>query len=100
MMKKYFRLYRPGGRHVSGYRFGKLVQRRYIDLVATDTASPDLETFLEMLREVHGETDDETFGQCRVGYVDDKGVGLYYDPLEFLENEGSMPEYTLPEALA
>ena len=100
MMKKHFRLYRPGGRHVSGYRFGKLVERRYIELVPTDTASPDLKSFLDMLRDVHGETDDETFGQCRVGFVDEKGVGRYYDPLDFLKNEGNMPEPSALEALA
>ena len=30
-------LFEPGGRQVSGYSYGKLVERRYIDLVPTDS---------------------------------------------------------------
>ena len=53
-----------------------------------------------MLRHVRNETDPEAFDKCRVGHVDDHGVGLYCDPLEFLANDGLMTDVGQHEALA
>ena len=89
-MRERFRLYRPGGRAFSRYESGKLVERYYIDLVPADIASPDLEAFLDMLRDVRAETDCETFDKCRVVHVDEDGNDKHYDALEFLDNTGNM----------
>ena len=97
MMKKLFRLYRPGGMQVSGYKFGKLVERRYIELVPTETESPDQSVFLALLSDIRDEVDSDTFADCRVGHVDDNGVGRYYDALEFLQNKGLSRQLPLPE---
>ena len=94
-MRERFRLYRPGGRAFSRYESGKLVERYYIDLVPADIASPDLETFLDMLRDVRAETDSETFQKCRVVRVDENGNDKHYDALEFLENAGNMTQRSL-----
>ncbi len=100
MMEKRFVLYRPGGKQVSSYSFGKLVERRYIDLVPSEIASPDLDAFLALLRQTLDETDESFFRRCRVGHVDENGVGLYYDAREFLNSEGRMDEYSEPEPLS
>lgn len=100
MMEKQFVLYRPGGKQVSSYSYGKLVERRYIDLVPSEIASPNLDAFLASLRQARDETDEPFFRRCRVGHVDENGVGLYYDAREFLNSEGRMDEYSEPEPLS
>ena len=99
MTSKQYVLYALGGRQVSSYRFGKLVERRYIDLVPTDTASADLDIFLAMLGDRQQATDAADFGHCRVGYVDENGVGRYYDASEFLANHGIVDRYIEPNSL-
>lgn len=99
MTSKRYVYYVLGGRQVSSYRFGKLVRRRYIDLIRTEHESPDLDLFLVMLRQVQNETDPADFSQCRVGHVDENGAGLYYDAGEFLANEGRMDNYQEPQPL-
>ena len=96
MTKKRYVFYELGGRTVAGYSHGKLVERRYLDIVRTETASPDLDTFLDMLRDLQRQIDPLTFDECRVGFVDDNDVGLYFDPSEFLENNGVMESCRQP----
>ncbi len=81
---------------VRGISYGKLVEVRYLDVIRTEHESPDLDAFLAILRQVQSETDPADFSQCRVGHVDENGVGLYYDPLEFLAREGNMDNYSEP----
>ena len=90
-MKKYA-LFEPGGRQVRGFSYGKLVEVRYIDVVRTDTEAADREEFLEILRDAQKEREPSDFRQCRIGHVDENDVGEYFDPLEFLENDGKMHE--------
>ena len=89
-----------GGRQVSSYSFGKLVERRYIDLIPSEIESLDLNAFLVMLRDAQNEMDATAFGQSRVGHVDENGVGRYYDASEFLKRDGEMDEYSEPEPLS
>ncbi|MCY3978760.1 MAG: hypothetical protein OXG23_11740 [Chloroflexi bacterium] len=100
MMRKRYVLYVLGGRQVSSYSFGKLVERRYIDLIPSEIASQDLNAFLVMLRDAKNEMDETAFSQSRVGHVDENGVGRYYDACEFLKSEGRMDEYIEPEPLS
>lgn len=100
MMRKKYVLYVLGGRQVSSYSFGKLVERRYIDLIPCEIASQDLNAFLVMLRDAQNEMDATAFSQSRVGHVDENGVGLYYDAREFLKRDGEMDEYSEPEPLS
>ncbi|MDE2776011.1 MAG: hypothetical protein OXI77_08740 [Chloroflexota bacterium] len=99
MIRKQYVLYVLGGRQVSSYSFGKLVQRRYIDLIPSEIASQDLNAFLVMLRDAQNEMDTAGFSQSRVGHVDNNGVGQYYDAREFLKSEGRMDGYSEPEPL-
>ena len=85
-------LFEPGGRQVSGYSYGKLVERRYIDIVRAGVESTCKEEFLNHLRDANERFGVEKLRECRVGYVDDNGAGVYFDALEFLENEGNMHE--------
>ncbi len=100
MVRKQYVLYVLGGRQVSSYSFGKLVERRYIDLIPSEIASQDLNAFLVMLRDAQNEMDETAFSQSRVGHVDENGVGRYYDACEFLKSEGRMEGYSEPEPLS
>ncbi len=82
-MRKQFVLFKPGGRQISGYSYGKLVERRYIDVVPTKIASPDRDKFIQMVEQQ--QLTDEELRECRIGYVDDKGVGTYCSWQEFLD---------------
>ncbi len=81
-MKKYA-LFEPSGRQVRGFSYGKLVEVRYLDVVRTGIESPDREAFIEMVKQ--RQVTDEEMRECRIGYVDDKGVGTYYGWQEFLD---------------
>ncbi len=81
-MRKQFVLFQPGGKQISGYSYGKLVERRYIDIVPTNIASPDRDTFIQIVEQ---QLSDEELRECRIGYVDDNGVGAYYGWQEFLD---------------
>ena len=83
MSKKQFVLFEPGGRVVRGYSYGKLTEVRYIDVVRTGIQSPDRDEFIELVKAQ--QLSDEDLRERRVGYVDDKGVGAYYDWQEFLD---------------
>ncbi len=83
-------LFEPGGKTVSGYSFGKLVEVRYLDVVRSGIESADRQDFLAQLRATLDEFGTEKISECRVGYVDDNGVGDYFDALEFLANDGTM----------
>ena len=97
MTRKQFVLYEPGGRQVRGFAYGKLVEVRYIDVIRTGIESPDREKFIQLVEEA--QLTDEDLRECRIGYVDDKGVGLYYDAREFLKHDGRMDGYSEPEPL-
>ncbi len=81
MGKMKYVLFEPGGRQIRGYEYGELKEVRYIDVVPTGIESPDRDEFLSMLLELNN---DDLSG-CRVGYVDEHGVGRYCDPLEFID---------------
>ena len=82
-MRKKYVLFKPGGRQVSGYSYGKLVERRYIDIIPTEIASPDRDTFIQLVEKQ--QLTDEELRECRIGYVDDNGVGDYSSWQEFLD---------------
>lgn len=83
-------LFEPGGKTMSGYSFGKLVEVRYLEVVRSGIESYSKQDFLLQLRAALDEFGTDRIRECRVGYVDDNGVGDYYDALEFLANDGSM----------
>ena len=83
MKKKQFVLFEPGGRQVRGFAYGKLVEVRYIDVVRTDIQSPDREEFIQLVEQA--KLSDEELRDCRIGYVDEKGVGDYCSWQEFLD---------------
>ncbi len=75
-------MFEPGGRQVRGYDYGKLVEVRYIDVVPTGIEAPERETFLQQIRQQR--LSEEYLRACRVGYVDDNGVGIYCDAYDFV----------------
>ena len=81
---------------VRGISYGKLVEVRYLDVVRTGIESPNLAEFITLLEQQR--LSEEDLRECRVGHVDENGVGLYYDPLEFLANDGVMDQPSQPEA--
>ncbi len=83
MTRKQYVLYEPGGRQVRGFAYGKLVEVRYIDVVRTDIESSNREEFIKMVEQK--QLTDEELRECRIGYVDDKGVGTYCSWQEFLD---------------
>ena len=83
MNPKKYALFKPGGRVVRGISYGKLVEVRYLDVVRTGIESPDREEFIELVKAQ--QLTEEELRDCRVGYVDDKGVGTYCDWQEFLD---------------
>ena len=66
-----------------GFSYGKLVEVRYIDVVRTDIQSPDRDEFIQLVEQA--QLSDEELRECRIGYVDDKGVGDYCSWQEFLD---------------
>ncbi|MYD08721.1 MAG: hypothetical protein F4X02_01640 [Chloroflexi bacterium] len=78
-----FVLYKPGGRVVRGYSYGNLTGVRYLDVVPTGIESPNRDEFIQLVEQARL-TEDE-LGECRIGYVDDKGVGDYTSWQEFLD---------------
>jgi len=82
-MRKQFVLFKPGGRLISGYSYGKLVERRYIDIVRTGIESPDRDEFIRLVE--RQQLTDEELSECRIGYVDENGVGEYHGWQEFLD---------------
>lgn len=91
-------LFEPGGLTFSGYEYGKLVERRYIELEPTQIQSANLEEFLNLLRAALDRYGVEKMNDCRVGYGDDNGVGNHYDALEFLANDGALFSPTITPA--
>jgi len=87
MRPKQYVLYEPGGLKIRGYDNGQLIETRYIEVVPTDTKSPDRDNFLQLLTEL--QRDDLEY--CRVGYVDDNGVGVYCGALGFLDGTETVP---------
>ena len=88
MKRKRYVLYEPGGRLARGFAYGKLVEVRYIDVVRTDIQSLDRKELIQLIKQA--QLTKEDLRECRVGYVDDNGVGDYFDALEFLANDGTM----------
>lgn len=83
MTRKQYVLYEPGGHMARGFAYGKLVEVRYIDVVRTDMQSPDRDEFIQMVEQA--QLTEEDLRECRVGYVDDNGVGEYCSWQEFLD---------------
>ena len=83
MSRKQFVLYKPGGRVVRGYSYGNLTEVRYLDVVPTGIESPDRDEFIQLVEQAQLTEDD--LRECRIGYVDDKGVGDYCSWREFLD---------------
>ena len=91
-------LFEPGGRTVRGFEDGKLVEVRYLEVVRSGIESYSKQDFLLQLRAALDEFGTDRIRECRVGYVDDNGVGDYYDALEFLANDGIIePRTFTPE---
>ena len=85
MNRKQFVLYEPGGRVARGFAYGKLVEVRYVDVVRTDIESPDRDAFIKMVKQEN--LTDADLSECRIGFVDENGVGDYCSWQEFLEME-------------
>ncbi|MDE2748428.1 MAG: hypothetical protein OXI34_05660 [Chloroflexota bacterium] len=83
MNRKQFVLYEPGGRVARGFAYGKLVEVRYIDVVRTGIESADRDEFIQLVEQA--QLSEEELRECRIGYVDDKGVGTYHGWQEFLD---------------
>ena len=83
MSRKQYALFEPGGNVARGFRYGKLVEVRYLDVVRTGIESPDRDVFIGLVKDQNF-TEDE-LGAFRIGYVDDKGVGEYCGWQEFLD---------------
>lgn len=83
MTRKQFVLYEPGGNVSRGFAYGKLVEVRYVDVVRTDIESSERDGFLNKLEPL----DREYLRECRVGFVDDIGVGDYCDALDFIDRK-------------
>ncbi len=83
MNRKQFVLYEPGGRVARGFAYGKLVEVRYVDVVRTGIKSPDRDEFIKLVEQA--QLTEEELRECRIGYVDDKGVGEYSSWQEFLD---------------
>lgn len=83
MNTKQFVLYEPGGRVARGFAYGKLVEVRYVDVIRTDIQSPDRDEFIRLVEQA--QLSEEELRDCRIGYVDDKGVGDYCSWQEFLD---------------
>ncbi|MCY4020343.1 MAG: hypothetical protein OXG39_13125 [Chloroflexi bacterium] len=88
-MRKQFVLFEPGGRQISGYSYGKLVERRYIDVVRTGIESPDRDEFIQLVEQQ--QLTEEELSECRIGYVDENGVGTYSSWEEFLDPATAEP---------
>ena len=83
MRRKQYVLYEPGGQMARGFAYGKLVEVRYVDVVRTGIQSPDRDEFIQMVKQAA--LTDEELRECRIGYVDEKGVGDYCSWQEFLD---------------
>ncbi|MCY3865834.1 MAG: hypothetical protein OXG68_10395 [Chloroflexi bacterium] len=83
MNRKRFVLFKPGGRVVRGYSYGELTEVRYLDVVPIGIESPDRDEFIQLVEQA--KLTDEELRECRIGYVDDKGVGDYCSWQEFLD---------------
>ena len=80
MMKKKYVLYEPGGALARGFDRGELLEVRYVEVVPTDIASADRDKFVDLIKDL----DSSYLEQCRVGLVDDRGVGYYCSVHDFL----------------
>ncbi|MCY4064089.1 MAG: hypothetical protein OXG53_17085 [Chloroflexi bacterium] len=83
MKTRTYALFEPGGRQVRGFSYGKLVEVRYLDVVRTGIESPDRDEFIKLVEQA--QLTEEELRECRIGYVDDKGVGEYCSWQEFLD---------------
>lgn len=83
MNRKQYAMFKPGGNVVRGFRYGKLVEVRYVDVVRSGIESPNREEFIALVKAQ--QLSDEDLRECRIGYVDDKGVGEYCSWQEFLD---------------
>lgn len=83
MTTKTYALFEPGGRQVRGFSYGKLVEVRYLDVVPIGIESSDRDEFIQLVEQA--QLTEEELRECRIGYVDDKGVGDYCSWQEFLE---------------
>ncbi len=83
MSRKQFVLFKPGGRVVRGYSYGELTEVRYLDVVPIGIESPDRDEFIQLVEQA--QLTEEELRECRIGYVDDKGVGDYCSWQEFLD---------------
>ncbi len=81
-----------------GYSFGKLVEVHYLEVVRSGIAAYSKQDFPLQLRAALDEFGTDRIRDCRVGYVDDNGVGNYYDALEFLANDGALFSPTITPA--
>ena len=66
-----------------GFGNGNLVEVRYIDVVRTGIQSPDRDQFIQLVEQA--QLSEEELRECRIGYVDDNGVGEYRSWQEFLD---------------
>ncbi len=82
MSRKKYVLYEPGGNLIRGFAYGKLVEVRYIDVVRTGIESPNRDELIQLVE--RQQLTAEELSECRIGYVDENGVGVYHSWQEFL----------------
>ena len=87
---KRYALFKPGGRVVRGYAYGKLTEIRYLDVVPTGVESADRDDFIQQVETL--QLSDEQLAELRIGYVDETNVGLFYDWQEFLDMQPLQPQ--------
>ena len=66
-----------------GYANGKLTEIRYLDVEPTGVESTDRDDFIQQVVDL--QLSDEQLEELRIGYVDEKNVGLFYNWPEFLD---------------
>ena len=82
---KEYALFKPGGRVARAYSYGKLTEIRYLDVIRAGVESADRDDFIQQVEQL--QLTDEQLDELRIGYVDEKDVGLFYDWQEFLDME-------------
>lgn len=66
-----------------GYSYGELTEVRCLDVVPIGIESPERDEFIQLVEQA--QLTEEELRECRIGYVDDKGVGDYCSWQEFLD---------------
>ena len=87
---KRYALFKPGGRVLRGYAHGKLTEIRYLDVVPVGEESSDRDDLIQQVQQM--QLAYEELDELRIGYVDEKNVGIFYDWQEFLDSKSQPAE--------